>query len=340
MSAGLQTQIWNNNLKSAFLLISYPFLLLAMLGVFCAMLALSRMQMDMAAGADSAWNAAWQGIITYGPVLFAVTLAWFGVSFLFHQAMINAATGARAISRSDAAEIYNLLENLCISRGMAMPKLYIIDSEALNAYASGLSDTSYAVTLTRGIVNALDKNELEGVIAHELSHIRHRDVRMMVICVIFVGMISFLCQTLGRSLRFGAMRSGGNRRGGNGAAMLIAMVVLGIGYLFSVLIRLAISRSREYLADAGAVELTKNPDALASALRKISGHADLPGAPDDVKQMCIENRSDIFGLFATHPPIEKRIAVLENMGSGHYAAGAALGGKEAAGPASPRGPWG
>lgn len=314
-SIGLQTQIWNNEIKSWFLLISYPFLLLFMLWVFFAGLALFESQSYPYATALSPAAAGWDGVTHYGHIIFAAVAAWFAIAFFFNQQMIDRATGARSVERTEAPRLYNLLENLCISRGLPMPKLRIIDTDAMNAYASGLSNRSYSVTVTRGLMDALNDQELEAVLAHELSHIRHHDVRLLVISVIFVGMISFLCQLVFRSLRYGrGIRMSRDNRRGNGAAMLVALVVLLIGYLFSVLIRFALSRRREYMADAGSVELTKNPDALITALQKISGRDKVPGTTDDVKQMFIENSSPFMGVFATHPSIDNRIAALVSMG--------------------------
>lgn len=332
-SAGLTTWIWNNNLKSAFLLASYPVLMLFLTWMFFAGLELAH-----PTGADPI-QAGLRGVLEYGVYVIAAVFVWFSIAFAAHQGMINAATGATPLSRTQAPEIYNLLENLCISRGITMPKLYIIESPALNAYASGLTQQSYSVTLTRGIIEALDKDELEAVIAHELTHIMNRDVRLLVISIIFVGMLSVLCQLSFRMLlnsnRVRANYHRNHDRGGGAMLLLIATAILGIGYCLSLLIRFTLSRKREFLADAGAVELTKNPSAMISALQKISGNADLR-APDEVKQMFIENSHNFLGMFATHPPIPERIAALKMMGGMEREANAA----EVSGPWVKRsGPW-
>lgn len=303
-SVGLQTHIWNNQIKSVLLLLGFPFLLLLVLGVFFALTPV-----------EGAYNltpvdAARAGVLRYGHYAFLAAGVWFVIAWFFNTSIINAATGATPLTREQAPEIYNLLENLCISRGMPTPKLQIMESPALNAFASGISDKTYSITLTRGIIEALEKDELEAVIGHELSHIRHKDVRLLIISVIFAGIITFLCEMIFRSFRFGR---GGNRRG-NGGAILIGFALLAVGYFLAIVIRFAISRRREYLADAGSVELTHNPDAMIRALRKISGHAELPAVPDDVRQMMIENKAAFLGMFATHPPIEDRIAALAMIG--------------------------
>ncbi|MEQ1790218.1 MAG: M48 family metallopeptidase, partial [Rickettsiales bacterium] len=255
----------------------------------------------------------------YWLVFVGIAGGWFLISFLLHQNIINSVTGAKPLQRADNPEIYNLLENLCISRGLQTPDLYIIDDYALNAYASGISKSSFAITLTKGIIEELNKQELEAVLAHELSHIINRDVRLLVISLVFVGMLSTMCDLVWHSLRHGrGLRIGGGRSGGkdSGKAIIIvlaAAAILSIGYLFSILLRFALSRRREYLADAGAVELTKNPEALISALDKISGRANLNDVPSEYKEMMIENpRVGFMDMFGTHPPIEKRIEALKN----------------------------
>ncbi len=241
---------------------------------------------------------------------------WFAIAYFSHSKIIKLSTGSRPITRKENMRIYNLTENLCMSVGMTMPKLNVIDSPALNAFASGLDQKSYTVTLTTGIINTLSDEELEGVIAHELTHIRNRDVRLLIISVIFVGIFSFATEIILRSFLY----RGRNRDNKvDPKIMLIAVAVATIGYFLSILFRFALSRKREYLADAGAVEMTRNAHALASALRKISGNHELDIKSQDVKQMCIENNpskknlfSTLAGLFSTHPPIEKRIAILEH----------------------------
>ena len=298
-AAGLH--IWNNNFKSMLLLAGFPFLFLLML---FAIGALGQQSLDpVASGLDA--------VTTFWPFVTAGVSLWFLIAWLFHQSMINKATGAHPMERQQNPRPYNLLENLCISRGIIMPKLFIIDSPALNAFASGIDQKTYAITLTTGIMEALNDQELEAVIAHELSHIRNRDVRLLIIAVIFVGMISFFSEMMFRSMRYS--RGGGKK---DARLLLVAGAVLAVGYLFAIVIRFALSRKREFLADAGAVELTKNPDAMVAALQKISGRAKIVDMPHEVAQMCIENPPGFFSLFATHPPIEKRItALVENAGA-------------------------
>ena len=255
------------------------------------------------------------------PYVLIGTGIWFLIAYLGHSAMIDYASGAKSIERKENMRVYNLTENLCMSTGMKMPKLKIIESDALNAFASGLNEKNYSVTLTRGIINKLDDDELEGVIAHELMHIRNNDVRLLVISIIFVGIFSLIIQIAFRSFLYGSMTRSRRKDKGGGGIMIVILVVSIIAYFISLLFKFALSRKREFMADAGAAEMTRNPQALASALRKISGNSKIDDIKsDDVKEMFIENGPDetssnflggLGGLFSTHPPIKERIQVLE-----------------------------
>lgn len=321
-AAGLTTHILNNHLKSAVLLAGFPLLLCLMLAGFFGGLDLLS-QGAMLRGGNYNWdhaaNSALAGILRYGHWAVAGAAVWFLIAWFFHGSMMRAATGAMPVSRQQMPGIYNLLENLCISRGIPMPSFEIIDSPALNAFASGINDKTYKIVLTRGLVERLSEDELEGVIAHELTHIMNRDVRLLIVSVIFVGMISFFAEMAFRMMVHGGRpnfyaRRGGNREGGGALlVLLLALAILALGYVFALLIRFALSRKREFLADAGAVELTKNPEAMMRALLVISGQDKVAGMPDDVQQMCIENSANFMGIFATHPPISERIDVLSRM---------------------------
>jgi heat shock protein HtpX len=313
---GLTTQIYNNHVKSALLLAGFPLLLLCMIGGFFFVLDAMAPAPGGAVDWNRAWHAALAGVGQYGLFAFAAAGIWFAVAYFFHGSIMRAATGARPVTRQEYPKIYNMLENLCISRGMPMPAFEIIDSEALNAFASGIDQKSFRIVLTRGLIEKLEDDELEAVIGHELTHIMNRDVRLLVISVIFVGIISFLAQMAYRSLVYGGrarFTPRGDRRGGNAVIVLIALGVLMVGYLLATVIRFALSRKREYLADAGSIELTKNPEAMMRALMRIAGRDDVPGMPQEMQQMCIENSTGFIGLFATHPPIEDRIRTISEM---------------------------
>lgn len=315
---GLQTHIWNNNLKSALLLAGFPVLLLLLM--YALNLGYVGLAYDIPGVADGL-RLALDNMNRTWPFAFLGAGVWFLIAWFSHQALVNLSTGAKPVTRKEAPELYNLLENLCISRGLSAPKLQIIESPALNAFASGVSEKNYAITLTRGIIDALDARELEAVIAHELTHIRNRDVRLLIIAVIFVGIFSFFGEMVFRNMFRTGVRIGGhssNRKGdsrGGGALILIAIALIVLAYALAMVIRFSLSQKREYLADAGAVDLTKSPDGMISALKKISGRSAID-APGEVRQMMLDNTANFSGIFATHPSIEKRIAALEEYAVG------------------------
>ena len=254
------------------------------------------------------------------PYVLGGVFIWFLIAYFANTSIINAATGARPLERKENKRVYNLVENLCMSQGMPMPKINIINDDSLNAYASGINKKSYTVTLSKGIIEKLNDEELEAVIAHELSHIRNHDVRLLIISILFVGIFSMLAQIALRSAYYSSFTRKRDDKGGAALILLLTMLVAAVGYFFAILMRFAISRKREYLADAGSAEMTKNPLALASALRKISADPDIEAVKrEDVAQLFIQHPgkqatsalSGLSGLFATHPPIEKRIQILE-----------------------------
>lgn len=262
--------------------------------------------------------------LTALPFVTAGTALWVFIGFRFNVALIDSMTGARALTAADNPKLHRMLENLCISRGMPTPKLAILQSDALNAFASGVNDKQFTVTVTTGLVSNLDDREIEAVLAHELTHIRNGDVRMMIIAVVIAGVISLVGELVFRMFLQGGVRttsssSDSDRKGGGGAlvAILIGVALVVISWVLAVVVRLSLSRSREYLADAGAVELTKNPDAMISALLKISGRADIEGVPSGIMDMCFENDPDDFAdLFSTHPSITKRVQALVEKAGG------------------------
>jgi heat shock protein HtpX len=325
MTIGLSSYRWNNNIKSLLLLAVFPFLLLLFLTalVYVAMVFITY---DEGISQDDFLRFDVTPVLgTYGPLDFtlglaraiglyviAAALVWFVVGYLFNDAMIHRATGAQRVGRAEAHRLERILEPLCISRGMAVPRLYMIDTGAMNAYASGIDQRSYAITVTRGLLAGLNDAELEAVLGHELAHIRNRDCRLLIVIILFVGIISFIAQLLWRTLS--AKSEGG------GVIFALALGAVGaVGYGLALILRSAISRKREYLADAGSVELTKRPEPLISALRKIAANPDVPHAPSEVRQMFIENPRHavaFVNLFATHPPLEDRIRVLHAMEGG------------------------
>ena len=245
---------------------------------------------------------------------------WFGIAFLANQKIIDLASGAREVTRAEEPRLWNALETLCISRGLTMPRLAIIETPERNAFASGLSRKKGAVTVTRGLLEALDDRELAAVLAHELSHIRYGDARSAVVAAVFAGIISMVAELLFRGMRWG----GGRRdrdRGNAGALIIIALVLAALAYVLSIGLRFALSRTREFSADAGSVELTQDPDAMISALRKVAGHAEMPGLPGSMQAMLLDAPPEALGgnLLATHPPLEARIAALVRYAGGRDA---------------------
>lgn len=304
---GLNRQIWDNNFKSVVLLILFPVVIFGLTWLFIFLV-----QPDPGSRVD--YTNQW--FLRVLPMVAAGVLLWFTIAWFSHSKMIEMATGAVPLTRKENMRIYNLVENLCIGSGMPMPKINVLEDDSLNAFASGISTPTFTVTLSRGIINKLDDAELEAVIAHELSHIRNRDVRLLIVSIIFVGIFAFLTEAVVRSVRF----SGGGRGKKDGRVVLVALLIAALGYFLSSIFRFAISRQREYMADGGSALMTRNPLALASALEKISADSQIEAVKrNDVAQLFIENPGDkqikpasfpFHSMFMTHPPIEKRIAIL------------------------------
>jgi len=256
------------------------------------------------------------------PIVLGVVAIWFVIAYFINDATIRHATQATPLDRRDNMRVYNIVENLCMAGGMNMPKVYVVEDDQLNAYASGVSESTYAVTVTRGILNRLNDEELAGVIGHELTHIKNRDTRVLIVSIVFVGIFSMVAQMAFRSFLYGGGRRRNKEENNNAAlGMLIAAILAVIAYVFALMTRFAISRKREYMADAGGAELCGNPLALASALRKISNDPGLDNVdradvaqlficrPDELKENFFE--SALSSVFSTHPDTKKRIAYLE-----------------------------
>ncbi|MBP5764627.1 MAG: M48 family metallopeptidase [Bacteroidales bacterium] len=319
---GIYTQQSSNNIKSVLLLCCFPLLVVGMVWAFFTILCLLSMGRDeYGRSLPFEWDTANALTLEYLPVVLGVVGIWFIIAYFINDAVIRNATQAHPLERKDNMRVYNIVENLCIAGGMNMPKVYVVEDKQLNAYASGIDEKTYAVTVTRGLLNTLNDEELAGVIGHELTHIKNRDTRLLIVSIVFVGIFSMVAQIAFRMFLNTSTR--GSSKKGNGAAvgMLIAAVLAFIAYFFALLTRFAISRKREYMADAGGAELCGNPLALASALRKISANPGLDDVsrsdvaqlfiakPDEMKQNFLE--SAFSSLFSTHPDTRKRIAYLE-----------------------------
>ena len=305
---GIHTQQRRNNLKSMILLLMFPVLLIGLVYLFFVIINMFDEESYFSAGSAT--------LDVLPLVLIAVTV-WFWIAYFINTMMIRHATHSVPLSRRENKRVYNLVENLCMANGMDMPHVNVIEDYSLNAFASGINKKTYTVTLTRGIINTLDDLELEGVIAHELTHIRNRDVRLLIVSIIFVGIFTMLAQMATRMAFYGSMGQRRNSKESGIGVVVVLLIVAGlglIGYIFSLLIRMSISRKREFMADAGASQMTKNPRALASALRKISRNPEIKGVKrEDIAQLYIEHKAKgaFSSLFATHPSIEQRIAILE-----------------------------
>ena len=354
-SYGLRTYIWNNRLKSLFLLAGFPFLLLLICFGFALVIS-AWSDPDVGEGIAYAFTL----VPSLIPVALGGAFIWFVIAWFANQKIVDVVTGAKKTDRATEPRLWNVLENLCISRGITMPRLRIIETPAMNAFASGIRKNQYTVTVTRGLLDTLTDAELEAVLAHELTHIENRDVQLLVVAAVFVGIISLVGDILIRGPRLlfsggssssgggGSWGGGGGRSsrsssssskssGGGGAIVLIliAVAIFLIARLLAIALNMAMSRKREYLADAGSVELTKNPDAMIAALRKIAGHSDLH-APAQIQEMFLDHprAAGFAGWLSTHPSIDDRVASLVRFAGGHDLAVAAADASATSAPAA------
>jgi heat shock protein HtpX len=364
---GLYTHIASNKLRSVLLLAGLFVLVYVM--VYAGALLIEVIN-DSRRPADYYLTVALYDVIRTLPYSTGAAALWIVIAYIFHQSIVDAVTGGEDVTRLQQPRLYNLLENLCISRGIPMPKLKMMDSPALNAFASGLNRQQYSITVTTGLLQALNDAEIEAVLGHELTHIRNGDVQLMVVAVIIAGVVGFFGELFFRmftNLSWNSSSGGGwsssrsssssssdrDSKGGGGAviAIIIAVALILLAWLLSQVVKLALSRSREFLADAGSVELTKNPDAMITALRKIENRGELPGATSAVMELCVDNPREGFAdLFATHPSVDARVKALVQFAGGHDPGPLALPSDTAdaseqaedsdtAQPPIPRGPW-
>jgi heat shock protein HtpX len=325
---GLYTHIASNKFRSM-LLLAGLFLLIYVL-VFAGAL-IAEVVVNSGGSVDYYLLAALRDLLKALPYATGCAALWIVIAYFFHQSIIDAVTGGEDVTRQQQPRLYNLLENLCISRGIPMPKLKVMDSNALNAFATGLNQRQYSVTVTSGLLRALNDQEIEAVLGHELTHIRNGDVQLMVVAVVIAGVVGFIAELFFRLFFYSNWNFGGGRSssrsssssddskgGGAIVVVILAAALLVLAWALSLVVRLALSRSRELLADAGSVELTKNPDAMISALRKIENRGELPGATSAVMEMCVDNpRQGFADLFSTHPSVDSRVAALVKYAGGH-----------------------
>src|SRR5256886_6221002 len=368
---GLYTHIASNKFRSM-LLLAGLFLLIYVLVYAGALLA--EVLIDSDRSVDYYLMRAYRDLVMAFPYATGIAALWIVIAYFFHQNMIDAVTGGESVTRQQEPRLYNLLENLCISRGIPMPKLKVMDSPALNAFAAGLNRRQYSITVTSGLLQALNDQEIEAVLGHELTHIRNGDVQLMLVAVIIAGVVGFFGELFFRMFTNLSWNSSGgssssssssssdrdsdrDSKGGGGAiiAVIIAVALILLAWLLSQVVKLALSRSRELLADAGSVEVTKNPYAMITALRKIENRGELPGATSAVMELCVDNPREGFAdLFATHPSVDSRVKALVQFAGGHDPGPLALPSDTADGldaqagqsdapdrlpPPVPRGPW-
>ena len=344
---GLQTQIWRNNRNSVLLLCMFPVIILGMVFATILILDVTGVLCSIMQGGCPAehtthtkyallhWPEVWDAFWTALPYTLQIVGVWFSIAYCANTSIIRHTTHAKPLERKDNLRVYNIVENLCIAGGIEMPQINIVEDNGLNAFASGIDIPSFTITLTTGLIEKLNDAELSAVVGHELTHIKNRDTRLMVVCIVFVGIFATLqtvsIKLLSAMLR-GPKRHSRNRRGGgSGGVIIIFFLILviiwsTIGYIFSWFTRLAISRTREYVADAGGAELCGDPWALATALQKISEYPGLDRVRrSDVAQLYIihpdeefDNNMGLKGIiakvnimFCTHPDTPERIRLLK-----------------------------
>lgn len=298
MYQGLQTSKSSNQTKTVLLLLLFPLLLG---GAIFLLYYFDAWGTDALAYAQAKTLQVMTWLI---PVLWIRML----ISFFFQRELMFSFSGARVVTRVDEPEIYNIVENLCITKGLSVPKIWIIEERWMNAFALWWRSSDSWIVFTRGLLNTLNRQEIEAVAAHELTHILNKDSLLMMVIVLYIWAVSLVGEFL---LRFGSVKSSDENKKGNPLVLIGFFLVL-LGYIVYPLIRLAVSRRREFLADAWAVELTRDRQAMISALEKISQKSEIPLDNHEMAAMFIVNPLEkISYLLKTHPSIEERIKALE-----------------------------
>jgi heat shock protein HtpX len=253
----------------------------------------------------------------------AVSVGWSALSLAFGDKMVLAMANAKQIDKADAPQLYNVVEEMAIAAGVPMPKVMVLETDALNAFATGSKPGNGTIAVTRGLLNTLSRDELQGVVAHEMSHLANLDTRYMVVVGVTVGLIALVCDMLLRSLAWGRgnRSSSSGKKGGNAILIILLIVVALLAPIAAKFVQMAVSRQREYLADATSVQFTRNPNGLISALGKLAEKAEpFPGVSRATQHLFIVNPVQTFtskssALLATHPDIADRIARLRNLGA-------------------------
>ncbi|MDP1750551.1 MAG: M48 family metallopeptidase [Reyranella sp.] len=251
-----------------------------------------------------------------------VSLGWSAVSLAFGDKLVLAMASAKEIDKAEAPQLYNVVEEISIAAGVPMPKVMVLETDALNAFATGNKVGHGTIVVTRGLLDTLSRDELQGVVAHEMAHLANLDTRYMVIVGVTVGLIALVCDMLLRTMAWGGSgRSSSDKKGSGGGLLIILLIVVAIfAPLAAKAVQMAVSRQREYLADATSVQFTRNPNGLIQALGKLAEKAaPFPGVSRATQHLFIVNPVQTFtakssALLATHPDIEDRIARLRNLG--------------------------
>ena len=267
------------------------------------------------------------GVLVAG-LLAVVSVGWSGLSLAFGDKMVLAMANAKEIEKSDAPQLYNVVEEMSIAAGVPMPRVMVLETDALNAFATGTKPGKGTIAVTRGLLNSLNRDELQGVVGHEMGHIANLDTRYMTVVGVTVGLIALVASMILRAMQWGSYSSSssrGDRKGGSGGAAILIIVLLVVAVLAPLAakaVQMAVSRQREYLADATSVQFTRNPEGLISALQKLEAAAGkpFPGVSDATQHLFIVNpvrqmTAKTSALMATHPDIESRIARLRNLGA-------------------------
>lgn len=297
-----------NNIKTTILVILFPLIFITLIFLFTLIVA--------------PINQAIETTISVGIPTMIACFVWLLISWAFGDSMMLSMAGAHEIHNNDKKyrDIFRSIENTALAAGLPMPRVYIIDDDSMNAFATGRSPRDASIALTRGIINHLDKQEIQGVIAHEMAHIGNRDIKLDMLLITGVGATVFMADFLARFALYGNHSNDDNNRGNATAILLMVWLAFTVfNWIITPILRMAISRTREYAADATAAHITRNPHALASALRKITSDSRVEYL-DKSKSMaaiCIADprapREFISDIMATHPPVKKRIKRLESM---------------------------
>tara|TARA_B100001146_G_scaffold85519_1_gene75976 strand:+ start:882 stop:1802 length:921 start_codon:yes stop_codon:yes gene_type:complete len=294
--------IAKNRRTSSLLVVGFVVFVAVLLGV-----------MGSALTGGDAWAAA-----AFGGTAMAIAIVMAFFSYYSGDSMILRMSGAKLIQHGDDPELYNVVEEMAIASAVPLPPVYLIEDTAMNAFATGRDPEHAALAITRGLRETLTRDELQAVIAHEMSHVRHYDIRLAMLLATLVGLVVLVCDSLPRTLRRAGRRSRG--RSGGGAILILAIALAIIAPFFAKFIQLAASRQREYMADAGAVELTRNPEAMILALKRLGGDkevlevANRATAHMYIVQPIKKWEARAKGMFATHPSIDDRVRRIELLG--------------------------